>query len=48
MDSLTFRQIEVFLEVCRAGNFSGAAATLRDLTAGDQQRRSQRSNLNSA
>jgi DNA-binding transcriptional LysR family regulator len=29
MYSFTFRQIEVFLEICRAGNFSGAAGQLR-------------------
>lgn len=28
MYSFTFRQIEVFLEICRAGNFSGAAGQL--------------------
>jgi DNA-binding transcriptional LysR family regulator len=28
MYSFTFRQIEVFLEICRVGNFSGAAARL--------------------
>jgi DNA-binding transcriptional LysR family regulator len=29
MYSFTFRQIEVFLEICRAGNFSGAAGQLQ-------------------
>jgi len=29
MYSITFRQIEVFLEICRAGNFSGAAGQLQ-------------------
>lgn len=29
MYSFTFRQIEVFLEICRSGNFSGAAAQLQ-------------------
>ncbi len=29
MYSFTFRQIEVFLEVCRTGNFSGAAGQLQ-------------------
>ncbi len=28
MYSFTFRQVEVFLEICRAGNFSGAAEQL--------------------